>query len=210
MFFFFLFVFFAWSWIQFFFKEILLVVRNFCIRLSEIELAFRRAGRWCSRSLFSMLIFKKLYCMQIFNQYLSNKNNDTCPLLDKNISAWIELSLWRCKRCHEHSTVKFVSMRDYLIPPIYVCIPERVWALEGWTSANFSHHILRTETKTSSAKDQKIYYMITKYFHAPWNYQINLLVSLWYLFCFVFIWDESVTSCFNQKYRKSFYSYEKN
>ena len=30
------------------------------------------------------------------------------------------------------------------------------------------------------------------------------------LFCFVFIWDESVTSCVNQKYRKSFYSYDKN
>ena len=27
--------------------------------------------------------------------------------------------------------------------------------------------------------------MITKYFHAPLNYQINLLVSLWFLFCFV-------------------------
>ena len=52
--------------------------------------------------------------------------------------------------------------------------------------------------------------MITKYIHAPWNYQINLLVSLWFLFCFVFICDESVTSSFNQKYRKSFYSYDKN
>ena len=30
------------------------------------------------------------------------------------------------------------------------------------------------------------------------------------LFCFVVIWDESVTSCFHQKYRKSFYSYDKN
>ena len=28
--------------------------------------------------------------------------------------------------------------------------------------------------------------MITKYFHAPWNYQMNLLVSLWFLFCFIF------------------------
>ena len=27
--------------------------------------------------------------------------------------------------------------------------------------------------------------MITKYFHAPWNYQMNLLVSLWFLFCFI-------------------------
>ena len=41
--------------------------------------------------------------------------------------------------------------------------------------------------------------MITKYFHAPWNYQMNLLVSLQFLFCFVFIGDESVTLCFNQK-----------
>ena len=39
--------------------------------------------------------------------------------------------------------------------------------------------------EVSSAKDQRIYYMITKYFHAPWNYQMNLLVSLWFLFCFV-------------------------
>ena len=127
VFFFFLFVFFAWSWIQFFFKEILHVVKIFCIRLSEIELAFRRAGRQCSGSLFSMLRFKKLYWMQIFNQYLSNKNDDTCPLLNTNISAWIELSLWRCKRCYEHSTVKFVSTRDYLIPPL---------CLHSWTSVS--------------------------------------------------------------------------
>ena len=39
---------------------------------------------------------------------------------------------------------------------------------------------------------------------------MTLLVSLWFLFCFVFIWDESVTSSFNQKYQKSFYSYDKN
>ena len=44
---------------------------------------------------------------------------------------------------------------------------------------------LRTETKTSSAKDQRIYKMISKYIHAPWNYQMNLSVSLWFLFYFV-------------------------
>ena len=49
-----------------FFKEILLVIRNFCIAMSEIELVFRRAERRCSGSLFSMLLFKKLYWMQIF------------------------------------------------------------------------------------------------------------------------------------------------
>ena len=66
-------VFFTWSWIKFFFKEIFLVIRNFCITMFEIELVFRRAERRCSGSLFSMLLFKKLYLMQIFNQYLLNK-----------------------------------------------------------------------------------------------------------------------------------------
>ena len=65
--------FFTWSWIKFFFKEIFLVIRNFCITMFEIELVFRRAERRCSGSLFSMLLFKKLYLMQIFNQYLLNK-----------------------------------------------------------------------------------------------------------------------------------------
>ena len=123
--------FFTWSWIQFFFKEIILVIRNFCIALSEIELVFRRAERQCSGSLFSMLLFKKLYLTQIFNQYLSIKRMIHVQMyvcMDTNIAAWIELSLGRCKRCHEHSMVNFVSMRDYLIPLICVYIPERVRA----------------------------------------------------------------------------------
>ena len=72
-FFFMSFFFFTWSWIQFSFKEVFLVIRNFCITMSEIELVFRRAERRCSGSLFSMLLFKKLYLMQIFNQYLKIK-----------------------------------------------------------------------------------------------------------------------------------------
>ena len=40
-----------------------------------------------------MLLFQKLYWIPIFNQYLLNKNDDTCPLLDTNISAWIDLTL---------------------------------------------------------------------------------------------------------------------
>ena len=122
------FFFFTWSWIQFFFKEILLVIRNFRITMSEMELVFRRAERRCSGSLFSMLLFIKLYRMQIFNQYLLNKKDDTCLLLNTNIAASIELSLWRFKRCPEHLMVKFVSTLDYLIPPISNCIPERAWA----------------------------------------------------------------------------------
>ena len=67
---FFLSFFFTWSWIELFFKEILLIIINFCITMSGMELVFRRAERQCSGSLFSMLLFKKLYLMQIFNQYL--------------------------------------------------------------------------------------------------------------------------------------------
>ena len=86
--------FFTWSWIKFFFKEIFLVIRNFCITMFEIELVFRRAERRCSGSLFSMLLFKKLYLIQIFNQYLLNKKDDSSPLSDTNISAWIEFNLF--------------------------------------------------------------------------------------------------------------------
>ena len=76
----------------------------------------------------------------------------------------------------------------------------------------FSNYILRTETKTSSAKDQRIFYIIKKYFHVLRTYKKNSasLVVIFVLFCFVLIWDESVTSSFNQKYQKSFYSYNKN
>ena len=64
------FFFLTWSWIELFFKEILLIIINFCITMSGMELVFQRAERQCSGSLFSMLLFKKLYLMQIFNQYL--------------------------------------------------------------------------------------------------------------------------------------------
>ena len=93
--------------------------------------------------------------------------------------------------------VKFVSTRGYLIP--HTC-----------TSTNFPHYILRTETKSSSAKDQRIYHMLTKYFYAPWNYQINLLVSLWFLFLFCFHLGRICDLYFRQKYWKSFYSCDNN
>ena len=87
---FFIFFFLTWSWIELFFKEILLIIINFCITMSEIELVFRQAERQCSGSLFSMLLFKKLYLMQIFNQYLYLKRMIHVHLLDTDITAWIE------------------------------------------------------------------------------------------------------------------------
>ena len=51
-----------------FLKEIVLVMRNCCITMSEIELVFQRAEFRGSGSLYSMLLFKKLYLIQIFNQ----------------------------------------------------------------------------------------------------------------------------------------------
>ena len=41
------------------FKEIVLVRRNCCITMSQIELVFRRAEFRCSGFLYSMLLFKK-------------------------------------------------------------------------------------------------------------------------------------------------------
>ena len=43
---------------QFFLKEIVLVMRNCCITISEIEVVFRRADFRCSGSLYSMLLYK--------------------------------------------------------------------------------------------------------------------------------------------------------
>ena len=51
-----------------FLKEIVLVMRNCFIKMSEIELVFRRAEFRGSGSLYSMHLFKKLYLIQIFNQ----------------------------------------------------------------------------------------------------------------------------------------------
>ena len=55
----FLVVVFTWCWIQFFFKEIVLVIRNCCITMSEIELVFRRAEFLCSGSVYSMFFLEK-------------------------------------------------------------------------------------------------------------------------------------------------------
>ena len=68
-------------------------MRNCYITMSEIELVFRRAELRCSGSLYSMLLFKKMYLIQIFNQYLLNKKDDTCRPMDTNLSVLIELSL---------------------------------------------------------------------------------------------------------------------
>ena len=67
----------------------------------------------------------------------------------------------------------------------------------------------KDEDEDVLSKGSKDILHYNKYFHAPWNYQMTLLVSFWFLFCFVFIWDVSVT-CFNQKCPKSFCSYDKN
>ena len=84
--FFFLIVFFFLPEAEFdsFLREIVLVMRNCCIIISEIELAFRRAEFRCSGSMYLMLLFKKLYLIQIFNQYFLNKKDDTLRPMDTN------------------------------------------------------------------------------------------------------------------------------
>ena len=62
-------------------------MRYCCIPMSEIELVFRRAEFRCSGSLYSMHLLKKLYLIQISNQYLLNKKDDTCRPMDTNLSA---------------------------------------------------------------------------------------------------------------------------
>ena len=70
-----------------FLREIVLVMRNCCITMSEIELVFRRAEFRCSGSLYTMLLFEKLYLIQIFNQYLLDEEDDTCRPMDTYLSS---------------------------------------------------------------------------------------------------------------------------
>ena len=56
-----------------------------------------------------------------------------------------------------------------------------------------------------------IYHMLTKHFHAPWNYRINLLGLLWFFVClFCFHLGRICDLYFRQKYWKSFYSCDNN
>ena len=154
--------------------------------MSEIELVFRRAEFRC-RDLCFRCSYLKIVIHSNLQSILLNKKVDTCPLVDKNLSAWIELSVWRCKRCYEHLMVKFVprAIIQYLI---YACaLLYKRELRKAVHQYNFPHCILRTETKASSAKDQRMYYMVTKYFHTPLNYQMNLRVSLCFLLLFVVI-----------------------
>ena len=66
--------------------------------------------------------------------------------------------------------------------------------LHSWTSASLRRLYIGQfltlhfkDREEDSAKNQRIYYIITKYFHAPWNYQMTLLVS-WFLFWFGLFW----------------------
>ena len=158
-----------------------------------------------------MLLFQKLYWIPIFNQYLLNKNDDTCPLLDTNISAWIELTLK---------------------------VKKMLWALDGKIRihvqlSNTSYMRLHSRTSVSLrrlyvAQFLSLHFVdrdedfLSKGFKDIWHdnkifsctmelpNESASLVVIFVLLYFVFIWDESVTSCFHQKYRKSFYSYDKN
>ena len=95
--------------------------------MNQLLIVLRRAEFRCSESLFSMLLFKNCISFTIYNlqSILLNKKDDTCPPEFTNLSASIELSLWRRRRCCEHSMVKFVSTRGHLIP--HICV---------WTSVS--------------------------------------------------------------------------
>ena len=81
------FFFFTWSWIQFFFKEILLVTKNFCITIPEIELVFRRAERRCSD-----LYFRCSYLKSVFD---SNFQSISFKIRKKiiHVHFWIRIYL---------------------------------------------------------------------------------------------------------------------
>ena len=90
--------------------------------------------------------------------------------------------------------------------------------LHSWTSASLRRLYIGQfltlhfkDREEDSAKNQRIYYIITKYFHAPWNYQMTLLVS-WFLFWFGLFWFGTNLWPFLTKStgKALIYSYDKN
>ena len=77
---------------SYFSKEIVLIIRNGCIRMSEVEL-------FCGELSFGAvnLCFRCSYLKIVFHSNLQsvllNKKDDTCPPVDTNLSVSIELSL---------------------------------------------------------------------------------------------------------------------
>ena len=158
-----------------------------------------------------MLLFQKLYWIPIFNQYLLNKNDDTCPLLDTNIPAWIELTL----------TVKnMLWTLDGKIRIHAQLSNTSYMRLHSWTSVSLRRlyigHFLSLHFKDRDedfpSKGLKDILHDNKIFSCTMELpnESASLVVIFVLLYFVFIWDESVTSCFHQKNQKSFYSHDKN
>ena len=158
---------------NYFLKEIVLVMRNCCITMSEIELVFRRAQFRCSGSLYS------------------------------NTFAWIEISLWRSKRYHERSMVKFVSTRvsntSYMRVHYWTSVSLRRLYFDQFPSPYFKDWDEGFVSNGSKdvLHDKKNIFMhhgITK-----WVYDLCFV-----LFCFHL--GRICDVCFSQKGWKSFYS----
>ena len=180
-------VFFTWSWIQFL-KEIVLVMRNCYITTSEIELVFRRAELRCSRSLYSMLLFENCIWFKFSINIFWIKRMI-------HVSLWIRIYPLELNYVFKGvkdvmNTQWYNSYRRAVIwYLIYACALLNKCELKKAVHRpiSLSAFWAGTVTKASSATDQRMYHTITKYIHAPWNYEMNLRVSLGFLFCFVFI-----------------------
>ena len=76
-------------------------MRNCCITMSEIELFSDElsfgAVNLCFRCSYLKIVFHSN-----LQSILLNKKDDTCPLVDTNLSASIELSLWSGNRKKTH------------------------------------------------------------------------------------------------------------
>ena len=68
-------------------------MRNCCITISDIELVSGELSYGAADLCIRCSYLKKMYLIQIFNQYLLNKKDDTCRPMDTNLSARIKLSI---------------------------------------------------------------------------------------------------------------------
>ena len=76
-------------------------MRNCCITMSEIEL-FSGELSFGAMNLCFRCSYSKIAFHSNLQSILLNKKDNTCPLVDTNLSASIELSLWSGNRKKTH------------------------------------------------------------------------------------------------------------
>ena len=130
------------------------------------------------------------------------KKDDTCSPLDSNLTAWIELPLWRCKRCHKHANLTYTSSMHV---HYWTSVSLKRLYIGQFPSLHFEDRDGGFVSKGSKdvSHDNKIFSCTMELRNESASFLMILV-----LFCFHL--GRFCDLCYSQKCWKSFYSCNKN